>query len=338
VPTTRALAVVGTGRQVLRETALPGAVLARIASSHLRVGTFQYAAATGDVALLRRLAEHAIQRHHPEAAAARNPYRALLESVIVAQAQLVARWMLVGFVHGVMNTDNMTISGETIDYGPCAFMEAFDPQAVFSSIDVSGRYAYGNQPIVAEWNLARFAEALLPLIAEDRDQAVTLATASLSTFRATYSAAYSDGLRLKLGLSTELDDTVMTDLGQELIGLLQASPIDWTTAFRALGAAARGETEPVRGSFVDLAAIDDWLARWRALDPDPAQMDRVNPAYIPRNHLVEEALEAATAGDLDPVHRLLEVVRSPFSERPGLERFAEPAPADFGRYTTYCGT
>jgi uncharacterized protein YdiU (UPF0061 family) len=338
VPTTRALAVVGTGRWVQRETVLPGAVLARVASSHLRVGTFQYAASTGDVELLRRLADHAIDRHHPAAAAAESPYRALFEAVVAAQAGLVARWMLLGFVHGVMNTDNMTISGETIDYGPCAFMEAFDPATVYSSIDTGGRYAYGNQPVVAEWNLARFAETLLPLLAEDQDTAVALAVESLGGFREHYSAAWSAGLREKLGLSPSAEAPAVAGLADELLELMAASHVDWTSGWRALGAAARGDAEALRELFVDLSAIDAWVARWRDLDPDPALADRTNPVYIPRNHLVEEALDAATAGDLDPVVRLVDVVRQPYDERPGLGRYAAPAPEDFGRYTTYCGT
>jgi uncharacterized protein YdiU (UPF0061 family) len=338
VPTTRALAVVATGRWVRRETALPGAVLARVASSHLRVGTFQYAASTGDAELVRRLADHAIERHHPAAAAAEHPYRALFESVVAAQADLVARWMLVGFVHGVMNTDNMTISGETIDYGPCAFLEPFDPATVYSSIDERGRYAYGNQPVVAEWNLARFAETLLPLLADDQDTAVALAVESLGQFRQRYSAAWASGLCAKLGLRAAGEQDPAAQLGEQLLELLRTSHVDWTSGFRALAAAARGDAEPVRGLFLDLGAIDGWLARWRALDPDPDLMDRTNPLYIPRNHLVEEALDAATAGDLEPVRRLTDVVRRPFDERPGLERYATPAPEDFGRYVTYCGT
>jgi uncharacterized protein YdiU (UPF0061 family) len=338
VLTTRALAVVATGRQVQRETVLPGAVLARVASSHLRVGTFQYAAATGDDELVRRLADHAIERHYPAAASAEHPYQALFEAVVAAQADLVAQWMLVGFVHGVMNTDNMTISGETIDYGPCAFMEAFDPATVFSSIDTGGRYAYGNQPVVAEWNLARFAETLLPLLAEDQDAAVALAVESLNVFRDRYSAAWSAGLRAKLGLPAGVSDAVAADLGDQLLELLRGGHVDWTSGFRALGAAARGDTAPLRELFLDLEAIDGWLARWRALDPDPGLLDRTNPVYVPRNHLVEEALDAATTGDLQPLERLVEVVERPFEKRPGLERYAAPAPQDFGRYTTYCGT
>ncbi|WP_017934230.1 protein adenylyltransferase SelO [Nocardioides sp. Iso805N] len=340
VPTTRALAVVATGRPVHRETVLPGAVLARVASSHLRVGTFQYAAATGDLGLLRRLADFAIERHHPAAATAEHPYRALFESVVVTQAELMARWMLLGFVHGVMNTDNMTISGETIDYGPCAFMEAFDPATVFSSIDTGGRYAYGNQPAAAQWNLARFAESLLPLLADEQDTAVALAVESLGGFAPTYSAAWSTGLRAKLGLSRTAADGAdgADELAAEFVQLLRADHVDWTSGFRALGSAVRGDVDQVRGLFLDLVGIDDWLARWLALSPEGSLLDRTNPLYIPRNHLVEEALDAATAGDLAPVRQLVEVVRDPWTERPGLERYAVPAPEGFGRYTTYCGT
>ncbi|HYO32824.1 MAG TPA: YdiU family protein, partial [Nocardioidaceae bacterium] len=264
IPTTRSLAVVATGRPVRRETLLPGAVLARVASSHLRVGSFQYARATGDVSLLRRLADHAIARHHAGAAHADHPYRAFFEAVVAAQASLVAQWMLVGFIHGVMNTDNMTISGETIDYGPCAFMEAFDPATVYSSIDLGGRYAYGNQPAAAEWNLARFAEALLPLFHDDQEQAIELAMESLGVFGRQYDAAWSSGMRAKLGLPAGLDDTLTSSLVDELLTLLQKSHVDHTSFFRALGSTARGDAEPARGLFLDLAAFDDWVQRWSA--------------------------------------------------------------------------
>jgi serine/tyrosine/threonine adenylyltransferase len=338
IPTTRSLAVVATGRRVQREIPLPGAVLARVASSHLRVGSFQYARNTGDVELLRRLAEHAISRHHPGAASADNPYLALFEGVVTAQASLIAQWMLVGFVHGVMNTDNMTISGETIDYGPCAFMEAFDPATVYSSIDHGGRYAYGNQPLVAEWNLARLAEALLPLIDDDQERAVALAVDALGAFRPQYDAAWSAGTRAKLGLPDGLADDVAASLVDELLVLLQKDHVDFTSFFRALGAAARGDAAPARNLVLDLAGFDGWADRWRALAPDADAMDRVNPVHIPRNHLVEEALDAATAGDLGPLTSLLDAVSTPFVERPGLERYAAPAPQDFGAYRTFCGT
>jgi serine/tyrosine/threonine adenylyltransferase len=331
IPTTRSLAVVATGRPVHRETTLPGAVLARVAASHLRVGSFQYAASL-DPNLLRRLADYAIARHYPDAA----NYLALFEAVVTAQASLVAKWMLVGFVHGVMNTDNMTISGETIDYGPCAFMEAYDPVTVFSSIDHAGRYAYGNQPAVAEWNLARFAETLLPLLADEADEAIALATESLGGFHRQYAAAWSAGIRAKVGLANGGDD--VTPLVGELLAQLEQSRVDYTSFFRHLGQAARGDAEPARGLFVDLAAFDEWLARWQALGPDADAMDRVNPIYIPRNHLVEEALAAATDGDPAPLERLVAAVAAPYDERPGLERYADAAPRDFGDYRTFCGT
>ncbi|SDE30816.1 protein adenylyltransferase SelO [Nocardioides lianchengensis] len=339
IPTTRSLAVVATGRPVRRETVLPGAVLARVASSHLRVGSFQYAAASGDVDLTRRLADHAIARHHPEAADAEAPYRAFYEAVVAAQADLVARWMLVGFVHGVMNTDNMTISGETIDYGPCAFLDAYDPTTVFSSIDEQGRYAFGNQPVVAEWNLARLAEALLPLLHDDQEQAVELALESLRGFRLRYTDQWYAGLRAKLGLPAEVDDELARPLADDLLALMKEGRVDHTSFFRALGAAARGDAEPARARVLDLAAFDAWTERWRALGPDADAMDRVNPVYVPRNHLVEEALDAATAGDLDPLTELLDAVTAPYDERPGLERHAEPGSDAFAAgFRTFCGT
>ncbi|MDT5350832.1 MAG: serine/tyrosine/threonine adenylyltransferase [Mycobacterium sp.] len=341
IPTTRSLAVVGTGRPVQRETVLPGAVLVRVASSHLRVGSFQYAAATGNLNLLRRLADHAIARHHPSAAQAERPYLELFKAVVGVQASLMARWMLVGFVHGVMNTDNMTISGETIDYGPCAFMEAYDPDTVFSSIDHWGRYAYGNQPAIAGWNLSRFAETLLPLLSENVDEAIALAEASFGVFRVQYDAVWVSGMRAKLGLSanpTNPDAEFVTPLVDELLLRLKDSHVDYTSFFRRLSQAARGDAERAHGLFIDLAGFDDWMSRWRALGPDAEVMDRANPVYIPRNHLVEEALAAATTGDLGPFQQLLDAVTAPFDQRPGLDRYASPAPEDFGAYRTFCGT
>ena len=339
IPTTRSLAVVGTGRPIQRETVLPGGLLTRVASSHLRVGSFQLARATGDIALLRRLVDHAIARHHPGAASAENPALALFEAVVAAQASLVAQWMLVGFVHGVMNTDNMTISGETIDYGPCAFMDAHDPAKVYSSIDTGGRYAYGNQPAVAEWNLARLAEALLPLVHDEQDQAIALAVEALGGFRRGYDATWSAGMRAKLGLPEGLEASVAAGLVEEAAGILAESHPDHTSFFRHLAAAAAGDVEPVRGLVLDLPRFDTWLERWRAVGPDADAMRRVNPVYVPRNHLVEEALEAGTTGDLAPLSRLLEALRSPYDERDGLERYAEPGPQDFAAaYQTFCGT
>jgi uncharacterized protein YdiU (UPF0061 family) len=329
---------VATGRPVQRETLLPGAVLTRVGASHLRVGSFQYAAATGDLDLLRRLADHAIARHYPGAAMTENPYLALFEAVAAVQASLIAQWMLIGFVHGVMNTDNMTISGETIDYGPCAFMEAYDPDTVFSSIDQWGRYAYDNQPAVAGWNLARFAESLLPLLADTVDEGITLAENAFGVFRAQYDATWMTGMRAKLGLAADIDTDTVTSLVDDVLALLKESRVDYTSFFRGLSQAARGHAEPTRGLFVNLAGVDDWISRWQALVPDAAQMDRSNAIYIPRNHLVEEALTAATAGDLKPLHQLLTVVSAPFDERAGFDRYATPAPEDFGEYRTFCGT
>lgn len=338
IPTTRSLAVVATGRPVQRETVLPGAVLTRVASSHLRVGSFQYARASDDLELLRRLADHAIERHHPSSAGDADRYLGLLKDVVSVQANLVAQWMLVGFVHGVMNTDNMTISGETIDYGPCAFMEGFDPGAVYSSIDEMGRYAYRNQPLVAEWNLARFAESIAPLIHEDQEKAVAMAVEALNGFRTQYSAAWFSGMKAKLGLPEDIDDGVASPLVDDLLELVQEARADNTSFFRSLGRAARGEAEPARGVILDLPAFDAWLVRWHGLAPDADAMDAVNPVYIPRNHLVEEALAAATEGDIGPTEGLLEALASPFEERPGLEKYAAPAPDSFGPYRTFCGT
>ncbi len=344
IPTTRALAVVATGERIARDTLLPGAVLARIASSHLRVGSFQYAAATGDLGLLRRLTDHAIARHRPVAAEADRPALELYRGVVAAQARLVAQWMHVGFVHGVMNTDNTTISGETIDYGPCAFVDRFDLGTVFSSIDHGGRYAYGNQPRVLQWNLARLAEALLPMIDDDTDRAVALATEALGEFVEQYHAAFRDGMRAKLGVtgSAAADDEFIDGVAS----LLHEQRVDHTLFFRRLSRAVAGDAAPVRSLFADPAAFDRWAEHWQAMLPSEAAqrsavasaMDRVNPLYVPRNHLVERALAAATDGDLVPFHSLLEAITRPFDERPGLDRYAEP-PADGNPgYRTFCGT
>ena len=350
IPTTRALAVVATGQGVMRETMLPGAVLVRVAASHLRVGTFQYAARLRDPALVRRLADYAIARHYPKAAEAENPYLAFLEGVVEAQASLIARWMLVGFIHGVMNTDNMTISGETIDYGPCAFMDAYDPATVFSSIDHGGRYAYGNQPPIAQWNLARLAETLLPLVHAETDAAVAALTKVLQSFADRYQEHSGRGMRAKLGLADgRPEDGALID---DLLELLRAQHVDFTSFFRALSSVVRGvrgDAARVRSLFTEPNAFDAWSERWQARlssQGDAQQtaqataeaMDRVNPVYIPRNHHVEEALAAATAGDLEPFRRLLDVLARPFEERPGLEPYAAPAPPDFGAYQTFCGT
>ena len=344
IPTSRALAVVATGEGVMRETRLPGAVLARVAASHIRVGTFQYAAMNGGPALVQELADYSIRRHHPAAADAENPYLAFYERVVDTQASLVAQWMLVGFIHGVMNTDNMAISGETIDYGPCAFMDAFDPATVFSSIDHGGRYAYGKQPQVAAWNLARLAEALLPLIDEDDDAAAEAATSCLQTFAERFHRYWSAGMRAKLGLA-EADD-VTDALISDLLTLLHGQGADYTSSFRALAASLRGEGSAARSLFAESSAFNAWEDRWREqlahersdATQTAAAMDRVNPVYIPRNHQVEAALAAATAGDLQPFELLLGAVTHPFDERPRFEAYAAPAPLSWGAYQTFCGT
>ena len=344
VPTTRALAVVATGSEVARETMLPGAVLVRVAASHIRVGTFQYAAALPDPTAVRRLADHSIGRHHPHAAEAENPYLALLDAVVAAQASLLSRWMLVGFIHGVMNTDNMTISGETIDYGPCAFMDAFDPDTVFSSIDHGGRYAYGNQPQIALWNLARLAEALLPLLSTEADAAVAAATGVLQSFPDRYQDSWDRGMHAKLGLAGRSDESAA--LIGDLLELMHVQGVDYTSCFRALSSVLRDDSTRARALFAEASAFDAWTDRWRASLPsagsDPRAiadaMDEVNPIYVPRNHRVEEALAAATSGDLEPVERLVEVLAEPFEERPGLEGYAAPAPPGAEAYRTFCGT
>ncbi len=345
IPTTRALAVVTTGERIRRQGLKPGAVLARIAASHLRVGTFEYAAARGNAADLRRLADYTIARHDPDLTARDDRYLALLERVIERQTRLVSRWMLVGFIHGVMNTDNMALSGETIDYGPCAFMDAHHPDTVFSSIDLRGRYAYRNQPVILQWNLARFAETLLPLIDPDPERAVRLATERIEAVPGRYRALWLEGMRAKLGLAgAEPGDRA---LAEALTGHLHREGVDHTLAFRHLAAAARGDAAPFRALFGPASPIDDWLARWRrrlARGPRPpeecaAAMERINPLYIPRNHKVEEALEAAeNSGDLSAFRRLLSAVTQPFDPRPGYASYAEPAPPEFGPYRTFCGT
>ena len=345
VPTTRALAVVATGDLVRRETMLPGAVFVRVAASHLRVGTFQYAASHDDPELLSKLTVYAIDRHHPEAAAADVPALALLESVMESQAALIARWMNVGFIHGVMNTDNVTISGESIDFGPCAFMDTYDPATVFSSIDHGGRYAYGNQPSIGQWNLARLAEPLLPLIDPDPDTAIERATELLRTFPDRYEAHRSAGMLSKLGLSQA---PAHAELGNDLLDLMATSAADFTITFRSLSDVVRGDAAAFRSAVGNAApGVEAWLERFRSAHSSAggeatsaaADMDAVNPIYIPRNHLVEEALAAGSAGDLEPFESLVEVLADPFTERDGLERYETPAPTGFtDRYQTFCGT
>ena len=335
IPTTRALAVVATGAPVLREVELPGAVLARVAASHIRVGTFQFFAARGDQTQVRRLADYTIARHYPDAAGADNPYLALFDAVIGAQARLIAQWMGVGFIHGVMNTDNMALSGETIDYGPCAFMEGYAPGTVFSSIDHGGRYAYANQPLILGWNLARLAEALLPLFDADQDRAVDRANLALEGIAGRYRAEWVAVMRAKLGLAgAEAGDGALAD---DLLAAMEGQGADWTLTFRRLAGAVGGDAGALAPLFADARGLRAWLPRWQArLAPDAAARIRAaNPAVIARNHKVEEALAAATAGDMAPFEALVAAVSEPFVER---EAYMLPAPQGFGRHVTYCGT
>lgn len=374
IPTTRALAAVTTGEQVYRERPLPGAVLTRVAASHLRVGTFEFAARR-DRDLLRRLAEHAIARHYPHLAAIEpddERYLALLRAVIETQTSLIARWMGVGFIHGVMNTDNMTISGETIDYGPCAFLEVYDPRTAFSSIDHGGRYAFGNQPEIAAWNLTRFAETVGPLIGEDREVVVPRLIAALETFDVAHDRHWTTVLRAKLGLtSAGPDDAAHRQRGDRALGegyldLLRRGEVDFTLGWRALLAEAEADAVPgdgtersgasdaaggvralLAGGSVPAAEVEDWLSRWRGRRREAApgvegleSMRRANPIYIPRNHQVELALEAAVEHeDLGPFDRLLAVLADPFTERAQDAAYAEPAPQFVtATYRTFCGT
>ncbi|MCX7672110.1 MAG: YdiU family protein [Thiobacillaceae bacterium] len=356
IPTTRVLAVVATGEPVYRERVLPGAVLTRVAASHLRVGTFEYVRAHGGLDELRALADYAIQRHDPPLGGCPDRYLRLLEAVAERQARLVASWMAVGFVHGVMNTDNMSLSGESIDFGPCAFMEGFDPATVFSSIDEWGRYAYGNQPGIAAWNLARFAETLLPLIDADPDRAVARASAVIEAFPQRYRAHWLELMRAKLGLAEAAprQDAQDEQLTQDWLDLLHAQQVDHTLAWRYLADAAAGEEVRLHALFPGQPGLDGWLARWRARcaaedaarptthapGPERAKrMRRVNPWIIPRNHRVEEALAAAEAGDLGPFERLLAAVTRPYDEDAAYISYAEPSPAAFMReFRTFCGT
>jgi len=342
IPTTRALAAVATGEAVYRETPLPGAILTRVAASHIRVGTFQYGAARGDVDKVRALADYAIARHYPDTAAAENPYLAFFAAVADAQAALVARWMSIGFIHGVMNTDNMTISGETIDYGPCAFMDNYARGTVFSSIDQHGRYAYANQPEILIWNLTRLAETLIPFVDPDKDRAIELLTEMIECIQPLYESHWLTGMRSKIGLSTE--DPLDLQLINDLLSVMEGA--DFTLVFRRLSQVLRGDSDAVRNLFKEPGAFDTWAQRWqKRLEQDGVAaatraqaMDRVNPIYIPRNHKVEEALAAAVNQDMTPFSKLLAVLSHPFDEVAGNEAYAEPAPITGRPYRTFCGT
>ena len=347
IPTTRTLAAVATGEPVWRETPLPGAVLTRVASSHIRVGTFQFFAAQQDLDAIRRLADHVIARHYPEAVDAANRYRALLDLVISRQATLIARWMLVGFIHGVMNTDNMSIAGETIDYGPCAFMDVYHPGTVYSSIDNMGRYAYGNQPRVAHWNLTHLAETLLPLLAEDKDAAIKEAQEAIDAFPSAFERAYAAGFSRKLGLLEPRPDDL--SLAQDLLERMVRNAVDFTLIFRRLCDAATGADSDaaVRNLFSDPSSFDDWAVRWRrrlAEEGGEANQRRTamraaNPALIPRNHLVEEVISAAVNdGNFAPFETLLTVLSTPYEDQPAFGCYVDPPRPDQVVHQTFCGT
>lgn len=346
IPTTRALAASTTGDSIWRQSELPGAVLVRVASSHIRVGTFQFFAVRQDVDALRHLADHVIARHYPHAREAEQPYREMLQSVVVAQADLIARWMLVGFIHGVMNTDNMAIAGETIDYGPCAFLDEYDPATVFSSIDQLGRYAYGNQPQIGLWDLTRLAETLLPLLAEDTDKAIEIAQDALSRFEPQFSRTHSEGILAKFGVVNRREGDV--EMAKGLLAAIQRNQVDFTLFFRRLSDALEPENaaEPVRELFCDPTAADDLLASWRARMAVEGRsaieirrgMEAVNPAYIPRNHRIEAVIQAATEGNFAPFHELREVLSQPFHSRPQFDEYENP-PLEHERVrATFCGT
>jgi uncharacterized protein YdiU (UPF0061 family) len=347
VPTTRALAAVTTGEPVVRERVLPGAVLTRVAASHLRVGTFEYFAARDDREALRTLVSYAIERHYPEERSAPNAALALLRRVADAQARLVAAWLGLGFVHGVMNTDNSSISGETIDYGPCAFLDTYHPARRFSSIDEGGRYAFANQPRIAHWNLARLAEALLPVIAADEEEAVALATAELERFPAAFGAEHARVLRGKLGLFTEREGDLA--LAADLLERMAKNSVDYTLFFRRLSAAAGDPAEDTRVAelFEAPGAFHEWAARWRARTAEErvspgeraAAMRRTNPAFIPRNHRVEEAIEAAVERqDIRPFETLAGALARPYDDQPEVAYLMDPPGPEQHAYRTFCGT
>jgi uncharacterized protein YdiU (UPF0061 family) len=347
IPTTRSLAAVTSGESVMREAPLPGAVLTRVAASHVRVGTFQYFAARGDTEAVRRLADHVIERHYPHLANAERRYHALLEAVVTRQAELVARWLLVGFIHGVMNTDNTSVSGETIDYGPCAFLDHYDPAAVFSSIDEQGRYAYANQPRIALWNLTRLAECLLPLFSDDQEKAIAEAQSALGEFAEQFTAAYHSGLRNKLGLFTVQDGD--PGLVQDLLDAMAKNHADFTLTFRHLSDAALDPADDakVRQLFAEPADYDEWAVRWRQRTGEEPQspaerraaMRAVNPAFIPRNHRVEAVIQAAIANDdFAPFEELLTVLSKPYDDQPTFASYAEPPEPHQRVLQTFCGT
>jgi uncharacterized protein YdiU (UPF0061 family) len=346
IPTTRALAAVATGQPVYRERVLPGGIVTRVAASHIRVGTFQFFAARGDTDNLKVLADHVIERHYPEIKGTEQPYLALLDAVADRQASLIARWLGVGFIHGVMNTDNMTVSGETIDFGPCAFMDTYDPRTVYSSIDRGGRYAYGNQPMIGQWNIARLAETLLPLLHETPADAVDLANDAVTRFMDRFQLHWKATIRAKLGLGED-ELEADQDLIRRLLKLMHEGKADFTLTFRRLSGALEGEDADVVALFASPEDISPWLADWRrrlATDDRPptaiaTAMRAVNPAFIPRNHKVEEALnEAVEHGDFSLFEAIGDVLARPYDDQPAFAAYALPPGPGEEITATYCGT
>ena len=347
IPTTRALAAVVTGEPVYREEVLPGAVLTRVAASHIRVGTFQFLAARGDTDGLKTLSDYVIDRHYPHLKESHRPYAALLEAVIGAQAELIARWLHVGFIHGVMNTDNCAVSGETIDFGPCAFLDAYDPTKVFSSIDRGGRYAYASQPAIGQWNMARLGETLLPLLDPEPSEAVNIANDLIAGYGPRFQAHWLDGMRRKIGLETAEDGDL--DLVQALLTAMHQNGADYTLTFRRLCDAADGEMgdAPLGALFADPAAIDTWLSQWRVrcgrealtAEQRAKAMRGVNPAFIPRNHRIEQAILAARMdGDFSLFEALVEALATPYEDQPKFAPLSDPPRPDEEVLQTFCGT
>ena len=345
IPTTRSLAAINTGEKVHRDEETYGGIMTRVASSHIRIGSFEYAYKNKDISVVKDLADYSISRHYPDTASLDNPYLAFFAAVCNEQASLVANWMTVGFIHGVMNTDNIAISGETIDYGPCAFMDAYNPATVFSSIDVNSRYAYGNQPAILTWNLTRLAETLIPLVNKDKDESIKLLTEVLQLIKPVYTNYWLSLMRSKIGLSKEEQNDI--ELITNLLEIMEEEKADFTNSFRLLSKALIGDTQSIRKLFNNSRRFDGWMMIWQerisqegvAEEKIATSMNKINPIYIPRNHKVEEVLKAAVnENDMKPFSSLYSILQNPYKEIIGLESFSEPAPESNIPYKTFCGT
>ena len=345
IPTSRSLAAIKTGESVHREEELPGGIMTRIASSHIRVGSFEYAYKSKNQSLIKDLADYSINRHFPETADVENPYLAFFAAVCNEQASLVANWMSIGFIHGVMNTDNMTISGETIDYGPCAFMDVYDPSTVFSSIDKNGRYSYKNQPKILTWNLTRLAETLIPLVHKDQNEAIKLLTEVLQLIKPVYTNYWLSSMRSKIGLSKEDQDDI--NLISQLLNLMKTNKVDFTLCFRYLSKALVGDIKSIKNLFKNDIAFDNWMTLWKERisqesisdEKIASSMNAVNPLYIPRNHKVEEALKAAVFdNNMKPFLKLHDILKNPYDEIKEFYEYEKPVKSSSVRYKTFCGT